>query len=81
MQDNKVVHLFRGAPAVRAWSKYQETVPRWTLCGIDYGNRVRRLKEAAGATEDAALVSCRFCRQLMRSGERGAKPKAAGACS
>jgi len=27
------VHLFRGSPAVRSWSKYQETDRRWYLCG------------------------------------------------
>lgn len=28
------VHLYRGAPAVRLWSKYQATDQGWTLCGV-----------------------------------------------
>jgi hypothetical protein len=28
------MHLYRGAAGVRTWSKYQETVKEWALCGI-----------------------------------------------
>jgi hypothetical protein len=64
------LHLFRGAPAVRGWSKYQETVYRWTLCGINRKTDQPSVGNAAGATEDRFLVTCRFCLQLMRSGAR-----------
>jgi hypothetical protein len=33
--SDKAVHLFRGPPGVRSWSKYQATVEGWTLCGIN----------------------------------------------
>lgn len=61
-----VTHLFRGAPPVRDWSKHQETVKDWTLCGIN-----RRLAEGsnrrrAECTELASLVSCPYCLELMR---------------
>jgi len=68
MSKPKLVHLFRGAPAVRYWSKHQETIEAWTLCGISRakgGLKVRR--DAAQATEDASLVTCPYCHQLMRS--------------
>jgi hypothetical protein len=58
----KLTHLLRGAPPVRSWSKYQETVPTWTLCGIA---RSRAL-DGADSTEDASLVSCPYCRELMQ---------------
>jgi hypothetical protein len=71
------VHLFRGAPAVRDWSKYQSTEERWTLCGI------RRTPVPGDfidqtATDDASLVSCPYCLELMRSTARS-RQKAAGA--
>ena len=34
MNTEDRVHLFRGAPSVRSWSKYQKTAEEWTLCGI-----------------------------------------------
>lgn len=62
-QDN-TTHLLRGSPAVRPWSKYQSTVPAWTLCGVN-----RRLTEKNRkrdpATEVAAEVTCRYCKMLM----------------
>ena len=50
------MHLYRGAPAVRAWSRYQETDQGWTLCGV---RRIARCshKRRAGATEDAGRVN------------------------
>jgi hypothetical protein len=62
--ENNRVHLFRGAPCVRGWSKYQTTINRRTLCGI---KRARGGRNAAPATEEPSLVSCRFCHQLMLS--------------
>lgn len=58
------IHLFRGAPCVRSWSRHQQTVERWTLCGIERESQ----RSPLNATEDPSLVSCRFCHQLMRSG-------------
>jgi hypothetical protein len=54
--DN-TVHLLRGSACTRAWSKYQETVPHWSLCGC-YGPE--------HATEDAQAVTCRQCAKLMK---------------
>ena len=60
-----MIHLFRGAPSVRSWSKYQETVEGWTLCGInrEIGRKTRRPTSAC--VEDASLVSCPYCLVLM----------------
>jgi hypothetical protein len=57
------VHLYRGAPAVRSWSRYQLTDPRWTLCGIDYGTERVRVRHA---TEDPRQVTCTYCNQLLQ---------------
>jgi hypothetical protein len=59
------MHLFRGAPSVRGWSKYQETVQEWTLCGI---RRIARGddKRRVATTEDPSVVSCPFCQDLMK---------------
>ena len=56
--DKKPMHLFRGAPSVRGWSKYQQTVMEWTLCGRRRNNRRACVDKTAEATEDASLVSC-----------------------
>jgi hypothetical protein len=73
-----VVHLFRGAPGVRSWSKYQATVEDWTLCGIDRRLTARPGREAASCVEDPSLVSCPYCLDLMAATAR--KPvKAASA--
>lgn len=55
-------HLYRGAPAVRAWSHYQHTVAGWTLCGIK--RRGKPSPSEPSATEDASLANCRYCRML-----------------
>ncbi len=55
------IHLYRGAPAVRSWSKHQETVTDWTLCGIR-GHKGSPLR----ATEAASAVTCRYCLCLLR---------------
>ena len=55
----KQMHLFRGSPCVRSWSKYQETDKCWTLCGIQEKKQPR-----LNCTEDPLQVSCRFCRDL-----------------
>jgi hypothetical protein len=52
------IHLFRGSPCVRSWSKYQETDRRWTLCG--------RLTDAdSRAAVAPGSITCRFCLDLM----------------
>jgi hypothetical protein len=53
-----IVHLLRGSPSVRSWSKYKTTDARWTLCGIERG------PESAKAVEDLEAVNCRGCLQL-----------------
>lgn len=55
----KRVHLYRGAPCVRSWSKYKATDRAWSLCGIP--NHKTR---AFDGTEDGLLVTCEFCRDL-----------------
>ena len=58
------IHLLRGAPSVRSWSKYQTTDPNWTLCGIRRrGGKGRIL--CAESTEKAQLVNCPYCHVLM----------------
>lgn len=59
------LHLFRGAPAVRSWSRNQETDKAWTLCGMHRSGPARPLH----ATEDADLVTCHYCQLLMRAGQ------------
>ena len=73
MREQKV-HLFRGAPCVRNWSKYQKTVTGWTLCG----RRRYRSREDGNivlppTTEDPARVTCDYCQCLMPAG-REIKP-------
>jgi hypothetical protein len=60
------IHLFRSAPSVRSWSKYQEIAKRWTLCGVDRGVAPAAWKTTARCTEEASLVTCPYCRELMR---------------
>lgn len=60
------IHLFRGAPPVRSWSKYKRTEPAWTLCGIARYKGSQPRPRPAQATEDPSLVSCPHCLQLMR---------------
>lgn len=58
------VHLYRGAPPVRDWSKHKRTVQDWTLCGIQ-----RRPTERGAAfpcVEEASAVTCCHCLSLMR---------------
>lgn len=64
---NPKVHLFRGAPSVRSWSKYRETVKGWTLCGIKRGIGRKGHESGRHCVEDASQVSCPFCLVLMRS--------------
>jgi hypothetical protein len=71
MANEDRVHLFRGAPAVRSWSKHRTTDPHWTLCGIRRTKQVRE-KIGVGCTEDASLVSCPYCHQLMAPSARTA---------
>jgi hypothetical protein len=64
--QNRLTHLYRGAPLVRSWSKYQTTDQRWTLCGVDRRISSRRGEDATRSTETPDLVSCIHCLQLMR---------------
>lgn len=66
------VHLFRGALSVRSWSKYQETVEEWTLCGINRQIGRGAKRERAGCTEDPSQVSCPYCLVLMRPSAKSA---------
>jgi hypothetical protein len=52
------IHLFRGAPAVRSWSKYRQTVRDWTLCGIS-GTGIK-------AVENPASVTCLCCLAVLQ---------------
>jgi len=61
-KKEKPMHLFRGAPNVRGWSKYQKTEEGWTLCGIRRNNELRFVE----ATEQVELVTCPFCLDLMK---------------
>ncbi len=56
-----VIHLYRGSPYVRVWSKYQATDPSWSLCGIPRN----RKKHDLGCVEEHSQVSCGYCLQLM----------------
>jgi hypothetical protein len=61
MEPDERMHLYRGAPGVRNWSRYKATERSWALCGRR--NSGRQLL----ATEDASLVTCPFCCDLMQS--------------
>jgi hypothetical protein len=74
VHHESVIHLFRGAPPVREWSKYQATVTGWTLCGIAR----KATSKLAEATEDPSLVSCTHCLDLMRSSVKAPRGAAAG---
>lgn len=54
------IHLFRGSPPVRSWSKHQETIRGWSLCGIHWDPKAER-----AATEEREAVTCEFCLQLL----------------
>lgn len=56
------IHRYRGAPAVRSWSKYQQTDKGISPCSAPLR------KDSRGrfvATEDPAKVSCPYCVELM----------------
>lgn len=63
--ENKVMHLYRGAPAVRSWSKHQEIVESWALCGVKREPRKVDDPRYVHATEESAKVTCPFCLDLM----------------
>lgn len=63
-QQTKPVHLYRGAPIVRRWSKYKEIVPTWTLCGARLQITPRGGKREQEATADETKVTCYHCRDL-----------------
>jgi hypothetical protein len=72
IEHKPTIHLYRGAPCVRSWSKYQSTVKQWSLCGV-YDTRSRR-EGALYATEDPKKVDCPRCAELMHP-ETCAVPK------
>jgi len=82
VREEARTHLFRGgAPSVRSWSKYKETVHEWTLCGIRR-SRNPRTTSLTDASEDHRAVNCPFCQELMRPTKAElarAKKKAKGA--
>jgi hypothetical protein len=61
MEPDERVHLYRGAPGVRNWSRYPQTVTSWTLCGMK-----ARSRTLWRATEDPGLVTCPFCLDLVQ---------------
>jgi hypothetical protein len=65
MIKQQIVHLFRGSPAVRSWSKHPKTVTGWTLCGINRQLAFKNNLDRVPSSEDPALVSCERCRELM----------------
>jgi len=58
------IHLLRGAPAVRSWSKHEKTVAGWSLCGI---------QQPVHGTERSGSVTCKFCLHLMGKKENPEK--------
>jgi hypothetical protein len=56
------MHLYRGAPAVRSWSRYQETDEGISLCAAPLR---KDSKSHSDATEDPTKVSCPYCVELM----------------
>lgn len=56
------MHLYRGSPCVRSWSRYQTTAQAWTLCGMHLNSGDKR--ERTECTGDPALVTCPYCRRL-----------------
>jgi hypothetical protein len=49
------MHLYRGAPVVRSWSRYQETDKGISLCAATLR---KDSKSRSNATEDPTKVSC-----------------------
>lgn len=64
------VHLARGAPSVRSWSRYQETDPRWSLCGVYRQIRIPGERIVIDFVEDPLRVLCPFCLDLMQPRRR-----------
>jgi hypothetical protein len=56
------VHLHRGVPCVRSWSKYQETDKGISLCAAPLR---KDSKGRSDATEHPTKVSCPYCVELM----------------
>jgi hypothetical protein len=63
IKKTPTIHLYRGSPCVRTWSKYKSTVKLWSLCGIydEHSGTDRALQ----ATEDPRKVDCPQCARLM----------------
>jgi len=78
VRPSKQTHLYRGAPCVRSWSKYQTTVKLWSLCGIY--DRNHKVEVQLQATEDPREVDCEQCVRLMHPGACGLAKTACGVC-
>jgi hypothetical protein len=64
VESARVVHLYSGAPPVRSWSKYQNTIREWTLCGVHRQLGGTGRGQPAQCTESAAAMSCPYCLSL-----------------
>ncbi len=65
-RPDPVIHLYRGAPFVRPWSKYKQIVEGWALCGIRRDPAIPGPGRASGFVADPRKVSCRACLDLMQ---------------
>jgi len=63
IKKTQTIHLYRGSPCVRTWSKYKSTVKLWSLCGIY--DKHSGADRALQATEDPGKVDCPQCARLM----------------
>lgn len=59
--DDAAMHLYRGAPPVRNWSKYRQTDKKWALCGRQGRHK---FEDIPRGTENLTEVTCPFCLQL-----------------
>ncbi len=67
------VHLVRGAPSVRSWSRYQAIDPRFSVCGCALRDPVLGVQESRHCIAEAE-VTCPYCQDLMKPrGASGAK--------
>ncbi len=65
------VHLARGAPCVRSWSRYQETDPQWSLCGVYRSIRIAGVRTVTDFVAEPSQVLCPFCLDLMQPRAQG----------
>ncbi len=70
-QRTPPVHLARGAPCVRSWSRYQKTDFAVSLCGIRRKKSILASSDVQGFVEGVG-VTCEYCLDLA------GQPRAAG---